>query len=82
MAFLIHDFNNDGLIDINDAYDLLYVGKILKTESDYLMQQDAISIQEAIVKVKDKGGRKPTKKFDLLDFMTEATGVKETEKKK
>lgn len=31
LAFQLHDFNSDGKIDINDAYDLMYIGNAIKT---------------------------------------------------
>lgn len=48
----MHDFNNDNVVDINDAYDLMYVGKVLKTDADYMMQTDALLIKEALNKKK------------------------------
>lgn len=33
MAFKIHDFNDDGKVDYNDTYDLLYAEKELNTPS-------------------------------------------------
>ena len=50
LAFQVHDFNNDGVVDVNDTYDLLYVGKMLKTDADYLMTKDVIAIKEALNK--------------------------------
>lgn len=47
-AFTIHDFNNDGIVDINDCYDLMYVGRMVKTESHYLLHSDATSIFKAL----------------------------------
>ena len=38
------------MVDINDTYDLLYVGKMLKTDADYLMTKDVIAIKEALNK--------------------------------
>jgi Ca2+-binding EF-hand superfamily protein len=37
LAFQVHDNNNDGAVDINDAYDLMFAGKLLRTEADYLI---------------------------------------------
>ena len=31
LAFLIHDFSNDGFIDIRDAYELMYISHTIKT---------------------------------------------------
>jgi hypothetical protein len=33
LAFKIHDFNDDGKVDYNDTYDLLYAEKELNTPS-------------------------------------------------
>ena len=48
LSFELHDFNNNGTVDTNDIYDLMYINKQIKTKSDYLLQRDAITLNKAI----------------------------------
>ena len=50
LAFTIHDLNNDGLIDTNDAFDLMTIHKVALSSNSYLIQQDVLSISEELNK--------------------------------
>ncbi len=44
LGFILHDFNSDSKIDINDAYDLMYIGNLIKTPVFQLIQNDLFGI--------------------------------------
>ena len=44
LAFQIHDFNNNGVIDACDVYELLYISKAIRTKADYLLLKDALPL--------------------------------------
>lgn len=48
LGFILHDFNSDSKIDINDAYDLMYVGNLIKTPVFQLIQNDLFGINQAL----------------------------------
>lgn len=52
LGFKTHDLNGDGVIDLNDCYDIMYLASQIKTDACYNMHKDAATLSNALAEAK------------------------------